>query len=74
MSKFMIDVKNGSNPFEGSQGDYLNLALNISAYCDGDMIAKMPCTQDEWDMVVNFEIENSIDPNKSLTQWMEVSL
>lgn len=71
--KLILDAK--GNPFENMDKEesfYLNLGLMVSAYCNGDYDEKMPCTGEEWDAVVKYEIENNIPPAKSLTKWLEV--
>lgn len=74
MSNLVIDSK--GNPFENLdelQYSYLHIALTISAYCNGDYDAKMPCSQDEWDDVVKYEGKEGISSEKSLTNWLKVS-
>lgn len=73
MGKFVVDSK--GNPFENLEEMeyfYLNLALNISGYCNGDYDAKLPCSKEEWDSVIHYETEKEISKESSLTNWLEV--
>lgn len=54
--------------------EYMNLGMMVSAHCGGDYDKKMPCTQEEWDFVVNHEMECGIQPQSSLTNYLEASL
>jgi len=54
--------------------EYMNLGMMGYAYCSGEYDSKMPCTQEEWDFFVNHEMECSIQPQSSLSNYLEVKL
>ena len=50
--------------------EVINLMLNVSGYCDGDIRKSMPVTREEWDMVRAWEVEEG--KIGDITFWIHV--